>query len=153
MHADRVSDMTLAGAARLITGNNDKTCKSWARGGATKPQTQSTDVGPVVHLAMADVHKRTNLVVAGGGNSLGLYLVKEDERIGDLLCSYNDLYTRASHRFQSQDLATRGEAILNATKDRPHWCRPWILKPLKSATRRLWAWNSFLTKNRLAQTY
>ena len=116
-HGDQVFAMVLAGEDRIITGSRDKTCKSWARAGATKPQTQAKDLVVVTHLAIAEIHKRRNLVVGCGDNSLRLFLLKDDERIGDLLCRYDDLYTRCESMLQTRDPAVRGQACLLYTSD------------------------------------
>jgi len=111
VHEKVVGAMVLAGDDRLITGGRDNSCKSWARAGATKPQTQASDLVAVTHLAVAEIHKRKNLVVGCHDNSLRLFLIKEDERIGDILCRYNDLYSRTSEMLSSPDPAVRGEAM------------------------------------------
>jgi ParB family transcriptional regulator, chromosome partitioning protein len=110
-HEDQIFDMVLAGEDRLITGSQDAKCKSWARKGGAKPQTQSSDLAKVRRLAVVEIHKRKNLAVACNDNSIRLFLIKEDERIGDLLVSYNDLYKRVKQKLRDSDPAVR-EATL-----------------------------------------
>jgi len=110
-HDGLVMGIVHAGEERIITGSSDKSCKSWARAGATKPQTQTSDLVAVSHLAVATIHKRKNLVVGCGDASLRLFLINDNERVGDLLCRYNDLYCRASEMLGSNDPAVRGEAM------------------------------------------
>ena len=110
-HSDPVTAIVAASDDRIITGSADKSCKSWARAGAAKPQTQSSDLVAVNYLAIATIHKRQNLVVGCSDNSLRLFLLKDDQRVGDLLCRYNDLYYRASEMLGSPDLAVRGQCL------------------------------------------
>jgi ParB family chromosome partitioning protein len=110
-HKDQVFDMVLAGEKRLITGSQDGTCKSWVRTGGTKAQTQSSDLAKVRRLAVVEIHKRKNLAVVCDDNSIRLFLIKEDERIGDLLVRYNDLYERVKQMLRNSDPAVRGGAL------------------------------------------
>ncbi|MEJ2610107.1 MAG: hypothetical protein P8179_08450 [Candidatus Thiodiazotropha sp.] len=88
------------------------------RGGANNHEnqvldmvTQSSDLAKVRRLAVVEIHKRKNLAVACNDNSIRLFLIKEDERIGDLLVSYNDLYKRVKQKLRDSDPAVR-EATL-----------------------------------------
>ena len=65
----------------------------------------------VVDLAIANVHKRKNLVVACNDDSLRLFLVDEDGRLGSQTTRYNDGYTRASELLRSNDPGDRGSAL------------------------------------------
>ena len=110
-HEGPVTAIVHAGDDRIITASSDKSCKSWARTGASKPQTQTGDLVAATHLAIATIHGRKILVVGCADTSLRLFLIKDNERIGDLLCRYNDLYSRAAEMLRSGDPAVRGEAM------------------------------------------
>ena len=110
-HNKPITSMVMVGVDRFITGSLDKSCKSWARAGATQPQTQSNDIVAVHHLAVVEIHSRPNLVVACNDDSLRLFLIDEEGRIGDRLRRYNDVYWRAKNLFQSNETSQRGLAM------------------------------------------
>ena len=110
-HDSHVNDMLIAGDDRFITASGDKTCKSWAIKGATKPATLSDGIVAVEALAIAEVHGRRNLVAQCGDQSLRLFLLNDDGRIGQPLARFDDGYSRAKHLFESSDAADRGAAM------------------------------------------
>jgi ParB family chromosome partitioning protein len=110
-HDKPIVAMMLAGETRVVTGSLDKTCKSWVRGNATKPSTLSDGIVAVTGLAQVVVHKRTNLVVACQDNSLRLFLIDEEGRIGNGLGRYNDGFVRAKTLFESRESSDRGQAM------------------------------------------
>ena len=119
-HKQPVSAMVLASENRFITGSADKTCKTWARSGATKPATLSDGIVAVTHLATATVHTRSNLVAAQSDNSIRLFLITEDGKFGQPTERYNDGFRRAKDLFESNSPADRGDALheLAANDDR-----------------------------------
>ena len=116
VHDKPISGIVHAGEDRIITGSEDKTLKSWARAGATKPQTQASDLVAVKLIATITVHNRPNLVAACSDRSLRLFLIKPDGRIGDLVSRYNDVFAKARQLFGSKDPAERGEALHDLQK-------------------------------------
>ena len=110
-HEDNITAMVLANEVRFITGSDDKSCKSWALTDKTKPATLSEGVIAVVDLAIAEIHKRQNLVVACSDDSLRLFLLDEDGRFGAQTTRYNDGYVRASQLLDSSTTADRGNAL------------------------------------------
>lgn len=120
IHADSIVDMRLAGEGRVITGSRDKSCKSWARAGKTKPSTLSEGLVAVSRLSSVIVHKRENLVVACEDHSIRLFLLDAEGRIGNSLTRYNDIYVRAKGLFASRESSDRGLAMqeLAALDDR-----------------------------------
>ncbi len=111
MHDKSIMSLVHANEDRFVSGSLDKSCKSWTRKGATKPQTQAEGLVAVQQLATVDVHGRRNLVVACEDNSLRLFLLDEEGRIGNSLTRYNDVYSRAKKLFQSKEVAERGDAM------------------------------------------
>lgn len=114
-HDQRITSMVLAGVNRFITGSLDKSCKSWARGGATKPSTLSDGMVAVTDLAMATVHKRSMLVASQSDNSIRLFLIDDAGKFGQANDRYNDryndLYYRANDLFASNAASDRGAAL------------------------------------------
>ena len=118
-HTARISAMLHASEDRLITGSDDKTCKSWLSSGATKPSTLSDGIVAVSHLALATIHKRPVLIAAQSDNSIRTFLIEEG-KFGSSQTRYNDGYFRAKQLFESNSPSDRGEAIheLAANDDR-----------------------------------
>lgn len=110
-HDDNITAIILANEFRFITGSKDKSCKSWALTDKTKPATLSEGVIAVVDLAMAEIHKRPNLVIACHDQSLRLCLIDEDGRFGTQTVRYNDGYVRAAQLLESKELSDRGAAL------------------------------------------
>ena len=110
-HKERVNAMVLAGENRFVTGSADKSCKTWARTGATKPATLSDGIVAVTHLATATIHKRLNLVAAQSDNSIRLFLITDEGKFGQPTQRYNDGFRRAKDLFDSNSPADRGDAL------------------------------------------
>jgi ParB family chromosome partitioning protein len=110
-HKERVTAMVLAGEKRFITGSLDRSCKSWARAGATKPSTLSDGLVAVTQLAVATIHKRSMLVATQSDNSIRLFLIDEDGKFGSASARYNDLFQRAAQLFDSNSTADRGKGL------------------------------------------
>ena len=110
-HSNPITAMVLAGEDRMITGSGDKTCKTWARSGATKPATLSDGLVAVTGLAVATVHKRPMLVAAQSDNSIRLFLLTEDGKFNQASATYFDGYARAQQLLQSSSPADQGQAL------------------------------------------
>jgi ParB family chromosome partitioning protein len=110
-HDQRVTSMLLAGEGRFITGSLDKTCKSWARVGATQPSTLSKAIVAVTDLSLAMVHNRSMLVAAQSDNSIRLFLIDEAGKFVQANDRYNDVYFRANELLESNSASDRGVAL------------------------------------------
>ena len=115
-HDDYVAAMLHVAGDRFITTSRDKTCKTWARAGATRPATFDDAVPVVVDAALVEIHGRQQLVVAGADNTLRFILIDASGRFGSMTNRIFDAYDRASHLLSTGDVAQRGDA-LNALSD------------------------------------
>ena len=110
-HKDEITSLVLANESRLITGSRDQTCKSWAITGRSKPSSQSDGLIAISGLAVAVVHERKNLVAVCKDQSIRMFLIDEDGRIGAATGRFNDGYTRAKSLFESVSPADRGNGM------------------------------------------
>lgn len=110
-HSDQVTAMLLAPGERFITASRDKTCKTWARVGATRPATFDDAVPTVVDGAIVTIHERPHLIVAGEDNTLRFILLDAGGRFGAMTQRLYDAYDRASHLLRTGDVAQRGDAL------------------------------------------
>ncbi|MGB7344430.1 MAG: HEAT repeat domain-containing protein [Pirellulaceae bacterium] len=110
-HSERVTSMLLVPGDRFISGSRDKTCKTWARAGATKPATQSDGIAAVVDMALCQIHGRSQLAIACSDNSIRFFLIDAGGRFGAMTHRITDAYSRAKQLLQHNDAATRGEGM------------------------------------------
>ena len=116
-HDNTVTAMINVPGDRIITGSRDKSCKSWARAGATKPQTLSKEVIAVVDMVLVKVHRRTHIAVVCSDNTIRLVLLESNGRFDELKYKVYDGLGRARYLLGRNDTASRGEA-LNLLADR-----------------------------------
>lgn len=110
-HSDHVTAMMHVAGERFISVSRDKSCKTWARAGATRPATFDDVVPVVVDAALIEIHGRPQLVIAGADNTLRFILIDAAGRFGAMTNRVYDAYDRASHLLGTGDVAQRGEAL------------------------------------------
>ena len=110
-HTERVVAIVHAPGDRFITGSKDKTCKSWARSGASKPSTLSDGVVEVVDMTLVNIHNRPHLALAGRDNSVRLFLLDAGGKFGAATHRITDAYDRAAKLLAQDDTTQRGEGI------------------------------------------
>jgi ParB family transcriptional regulator, chromosome partitioning protein len=110
-HTERVVAIVHAPGDRFITGSKDKTCKSWARSGASKPSTLSDGVVEVVDMTLVSIHNRPHLALAGRDNSVRLFLLDAGGKFGAATHRITDAYDRATKLLAQDDTTQRSEGI------------------------------------------
>ncbi|MCA9178306.1 MAG: HEAT repeat domain-containing protein [Planctomycetales bacterium] len=110
-HSDQVTGILLAPGDRFITVSRDKSCKTWARVGATRPATLTEGVPTVVAGSLIEIHNRPHLVMAGKDNALRFIVLDAGGRFGALNHKLHDAYDRAAAWLKEGDIARRGEAL------------------------------------------
>ena len=110
-HTERVTGMMNVPGERFVTVSRDKTCKTWARGSATRPATFDDAVPEVVAATLIDVHSRPHLALAGADGSIRLILLDAGGRFGAMTCRIYDAYDRATNLLRDGDVGQRGEAL------------------------------------------
>ena len=110
-HADHVTALLQVPGERFVSVSRDRSCKTWARGGATRPATFDDAVPAVVDAALVEIHQRPHLVIAGQDNTLRFILLDAGGRFSAMSHRLYDAYDRAAHLLQENDVAQRGDAI------------------------------------------
>lgn len=110
-HADQITRMLHVPGDRFVTVSRDKSCKTWARGDATRPATFDDSVPVVRDAALIDVHERPHLVLAGEDNTLRFVLLDAGGRFSSMTHRLYDAYDRAAHLLDDKDVGRRGEAV------------------------------------------
>ena len=110
-HSDQVTQLLNVPGDRFISVSRDKSCKTWARGSATRPATFDDAVPQVVDATLVEIHERPHLVIAGQDNALRLILLDTGGRFSSMTHRLYDAYDRAAHLLQDADVGQRGEAL------------------------------------------
>ncbi|MGI9471753.1 MAG: HEAT repeat domain-containing protein [Rubripirellula sp.] len=110
-HRDVVTAMLNVPGERFVTTSRDKTCKTWARGAATRPATFDDAVPAVVAASLVEIHSRPHLVIAGADASIRFVLLDAGGRFGGMTCRIYDAYDRASQLLREGDIGQRGDAL------------------------------------------
>ncbi len=110
-HDDHITAMLHVAGERFITVSRDRSCKTWARAGATRPATFNDSVPVVVDAATVEIHGRTHLALAGADNTLRFVLIDKAGRFGAMTHRLYDAYSRAEQLLNTGDVAQRGDAL------------------------------------------
>ncbi|MEO1528680.1 MAG: HEAT repeat domain-containing protein, partial [Planctomycetota bacterium] len=110
-HKDLVTAMVHVPSERFVSVSRDKTCKTWARSGGTRPATFDDAVPEVVDACVTLVHKRPHLVIAGADHSIRFILLDAGGRFSSMTHRLYDAYDRAADLLKENDVAQRGEAV------------------------------------------
>ncbi|QEG40491.1 HEAT repeat domain-containing protein [Roseimaritima ulvae] len=110
-HQQLVTSMLHVPGERFVTTSTDRSCKTWALVGATRPATLSDGVPKVVDSTLIEIHDRPHLVVAGEDNTIRLFLLDAGGKFGAATHVFHDAYARATHLLRSRDVADRGQAL------------------------------------------
>ncbi|MEM7013740.1 MAG: hypothetical protein AAF585_19905, partial [Verrucomicrobiota bacterium] len=82
-HEKTVTAIISAPGDRFITGSLDKTCKTWKRGGGSRPATLDDGLGKVIDLATIEIHGRTHLAAACSDNTIRFFLLGDEGKFGE----------------------------------------------------------------------
>ncbi len=110
-HNETVTSMLHVPGERFVTTSTDRSCKTWALVGATRPATLSDGIPKVVDSTLVEIHERPHLAVAGEDNTIRLFLLDAGGKFGAATHVFHDAYARAAHLLGSRDVADRGQAL------------------------------------------
>jgi ParB family chromosome partitioning protein len=112
-HGDQITGIVWGPGDRFFTSSRDKTVKSWPRATNLRPNTLKDNVIKATGLAVVQLGKKTQLVVACDDNTLRFFAIDEEGKFGDAIVKLGDAYARARSEL-NRDETTRREAALRA---------------------------------------
>ena len=110
-HKDRIVRLLQSSSERFLTVSRDKTCKTWAFAGGTRPSTLEKGVPACVDGTIVELHERPHLAVAGADNTLRLFLLDAGGKFSDATHRFYDAYATAQHQLGKASVVDRGESV------------------------------------------
>ena len=109
-HSEPIPAMVWSAPERFITGSADKQMKSWPRSGFVKPATYRDGIGKIIGMTTINDGKKSHLVIACTDNTLRVFPIDDDGKLGDMTVRFSDAYALAKHEL-SQDVGRREGAL------------------------------------------
>ncbi len=110
VHSEPIADLAGWAHERFFSGSRDGTLKAWPLGVAVKPAGQK-DAGPVLGLTLHDLHGKPHLVLRCADNSLRIFSLDDQGKIGERTHVFHGALDSARHELQQPDGQRRETAL------------------------------------------